>query len=81
LSFFGSNFTPGGGDDKPPSHAGTIPSGVPAFSDPNGVRSRPSRDASPFAHAVPVIPTANAHAVSNINFFVTGISSDSIFVF
>jgi hypothetical protein len=31
----------------------------------------PNREASPFAHAPPVIPTAIAHAVNNINFFVT----------
>jgi hypothetical protein len=39
----------------------------------------PNREASPFAHALPVIPTANAQAVSNINFFVT-VSSDRLFL-
>jgi hypothetical protein len=41
--FFGSKFTPAGGELKPPSQAGTIPSGVPAFSLPIGVRSLPKR--------------------------------------
>ncbi len=50
---------------RPPSHAGIVPSALPALSAPMGVSSLPSLAISSGdspAHTVAVIPTANTSA-------------------